>query len=56
MSRARPAANEGHGGYGSESVRPYLRAQLRLKEMMLRAGNLVPNPWSEDKPSRKKPR
>lgn len=28
------AADEGRSGYGSESVRPYLRAQLRLKELM----------------------
>lgn len=29
----RPSA-EGRSGYGSESVRPYLRAQLRLKELL----------------------
>ena len=28
------AAEDGRSGYGSESVRPYLRAQLRLKELM----------------------
>lgn len=27
-------ADDGRSGYGSESVRPYLRAQLRLKELM----------------------
>jgi hypothetical protein len=31
----RATANDaGHSGYGSESVRPYLRAQLRFKELM----------------------
>jgi hypothetical protein len=28
------ASDAGHSGYGSESVRPYLRAQLRLKELL----------------------
>ena len=28
------ASDEGRSGYGSESGRPYLRAQLRLKEWM----------------------
>lgn len=47
----RAQANDaGRSGYGSESVRPYLRAQLRLKELMANA--LIPaNPW--DKPGRK---
>jgi hypothetical protein len=27
------ASDTGHSGYGSESVRPYLRAQLKLKEL-----------------------
>lgn len=47
----RAQANDaGRSGYGSESVRPYLRAQLRLKELLANA--LIPgNPW--DKPSRK---
>lgn len=31
----RATANDvGHSGYGSESVRPYLRAQLKLKELL----------------------
>lgn len=30
----RASADDGRSGYGSESVRPYLRAQLRLKELM----------------------
>jgi hypothetical protein len=34
----RATANDaGRSGYGSESVRPYLRAQLRLKELMAEA-------------------
>ena len=33
-TRGNPAANEGRSGYGSESVRPYLRAQLRAKELI----------------------
>jgi hypothetical protein len=28
------ASDEGRSGYGSESVRPYLRAQLRQKELL----------------------
>jgi hypothetical protein len=32
---ARPAAFEGHSGRGSESVRPHLRALLKLKELMV---------------------
>jgi hypothetical protein len=31
---ARRATDDGRSGYGSESVRPFLRAQLRLKELM----------------------
>jgi hypothetical protein len=30
----RANADDGRSGYGSESVRPYLRAQLRHKELM----------------------
>jgi hypothetical protein len=29
------ADEDGRSGYGSESVRPYLRAQLRLKELLV---------------------
>lgn len=36
----RARADDGRSGYGSESVRPYLRAQLRLKELLAPAGNL----------------
>lgn len=41
------ASASGHSGYGSESVRPLLRDQLKLKELM------VPPfpPPEEDKPS-----
>jgi hypothetical protein len=28
------SGNGGHSGYGSESVRPYLREQLRLKSLL----------------------
>ena len=28
------ASEKGRSGYGSESVRPYLRAQLKLKELL----------------------
>ena len=31
----RPAALEGHSGHGSESLRPHLRALLKLKELMV---------------------
>ncbi|MBI5275988.1 MAG: hypothetical protein HY854_05955 [Burkholderiales bacterium] len=48
------ASEPGHGGYGSESVRPYLRAQLRLKELMARSGNLFPDPWDEERLAPKK--
>ncbi|MGE4240764.1 hypothetical protein [Ramlibacter sp.] len=37
IGRAEATADEedaGRSGYGSESVRPYLRAQLRQKELM----------------------
>lgn len=36
----RPSGDDGRSGYGSESVRPYLRAQLKLKELLAAAGNL----------------
>ena len=50
-SSARPSAGEpGRSGYGSESVRPFLRAQLRLKELM-GAALEPPNPWMR-KPAR----
>jgi hypothetical protein len=29
------AAIEGHSGYGTESMRPHLRALLKLKELMV---------------------
>ena len=29
------ASEEGHSGHGSESVRPHLRAMLKLKELMV---------------------
>lgn len=46
------AQDAGHSGYGSESVRPYLRAQLKLKELM---GTPFTPPEPEgDKPARKK--
>lgn len=32
--RAGARAAAGHSGYGSESVRPYLREQLRLKALL----------------------
>jgi len=43
MGRAK-ASDMGRSGYGSESVRPYLRAQLRVKELL---GSVfeAPNPW-----------
>lgn len=31
---ARASPSGGHSGYGSESVRPYLREQLRLKALL----------------------
>ena len=37
---SRATADDGRSGYGSESVRPYLRAQLKLKELLAPAGNL----------------
>ncbi|MBC5767223.1 hypothetical protein [Ramlibacter albus] len=30
----RRSRDDGRSGYGSESVRPYLRAQLRAKELL----------------------
>jgi len=42
------ASASGRSGYGSDSVRPYLRAQLKLKELM---ATPFPAP-EEDKPSR----
>jgi hypothetical protein len=44
------ASASGRSGYGSESVRPYLRAQLKLKELL---ATPFPPP-DEDKPKRKK--
>jgi hypothetical protein len=32
--RSNAAADDGRSGYGSDSVRPYLRALLRRKELM----------------------
>jgi hypothetical protein len=29
------ASEEGHSGHGSESVRPHLRAMLKLKELLV---------------------
>lgn len=50
------ACDEGHSGYGSESVRPYLRAQLQLKEL-LGTPFMPPEPWEEhQKRTRKTPR
>lgn len=44
------ASDEGRSGYGSESVRPYLRAQLKFKELMA-APFAASNP--QDKPNRR---
>ena len=41
----RPSANDGRSGYGSESVRPHLRAQLRLKELLGSAVQPMIDPW-----------
>ncbi|TWO69511.1 hypothetical protein FN976_19695 [Caenimonas sedimenti] len=43
------ATARGHSGYGSESVRPHLRDQLKLKEL-LQPGLLVimPEPRGKD--------
>lgn len=44
----RATANEGgRSGYGLESIRPYLRAQLRLKELMASALQPPVNPWGK---------
>ena len=49
----RPSANDGRSGYGSESVRPHLRAQLRLKELLGSAFTPVLNPWDTARNRRK---
>lgn len=41
------ATASGRSGYGAESIRPYLRAQLKLKDMM-RAPFI--DPLEQDKP------
>jgi hypothetical protein len=51
------ARDTGHSGYGSESVRPYLRAQLKMKELFGTPFGLVEE-WDKrrskkDKPGRK---
>ena len=52
MGRA-AASDAGRSGYGSESVRPYLRAQLRLKELMGSAFAPIINPWDTARIRRK---
>ena len=47
------ATDAGRSGYGSESVRPYLRAQLRLKELL---GTPFIPPQPQEWPERKKGR
>lgn len=47
------ASDSGRSGYGSESVRPYLRAQLRLRELM---GAPFQGPQAWDQMVRKKAR
>ena len=42
------ATARGHSGYGSESVRPHLRDQLRLKAL-LQTSFLPPQPEPRDK-------
>jgi hypothetical protein len=41
------ASDAGHSGYGVESIRPYLRAQLRLKELMASAFAPPVDPWGK---------
>jgi hypothetical protein len=54
VGRPGNAGEGGHHGYGSESVRPYLRAQLRLKELMARAGGgLFPPAEDDQKPAKR---
>lgn len=48
----RASADDGRSGYGSESVRPYLRAQLKLKELM-QGPQLGFGPAGGDKPRRR---
>ena len=47
------ASDVGRSGYGSESVRPHLRAQLRLKELLGSAFTPVLNPWDTARNRRK---
>ena len=47
--RAVARASGGHSGYGSESVRPYLREQLRLKALLP-----TPFPTPEAQPGKRK--
>ena len=43
------ASASGRSGYGSESVRPFLRAQLKLKELL---ASPFPPPEPDDKPGK----
>jgi hypothetical protein len=45
---SRAVAGGGRSGYGSESVRPYLRAQLKMKELLMPPPPLDDNPGRED--------
>lgn len=45
------ASEHGHSGYGSESVRPFLRAQLRMKAL-LGTPFLPPEPGEDEQPKR----
>ena len=39
----------GHSGYGSESLRPHLRDQLRLKELLQPSYTLITYPMKDGK-------
>lgn len=48
------ATDTGHSGYGSESVRPYLRAQLRMKELFVTPFGLAEQ-WDKRRSNKDKP-
>lgn len=49
------AGDAGHSGYGSESVRPYLRAQLKLKELLGTPFGAI-EAWGKRRSDKDKPR